>query len=201
VNSAQEQAARLLRDIGCGSAEAFESLYSLYAEFIYHIALKITKSPADAEDMCHEVFLEVWRQASSYDAERGTAEAWLAVKTRTRCLDLLRRRQRREARRRELSALVEPAAASTEEAALASVGFAQLQDALQHIPAAQRQAVYGAYVEELTHTELAKRMNRPLGTVKSFVRYGLKHLRRQLTASGVGAMPAQGGDGRSEASL
>jgi RNA polymerase sigma factor (sigma-70 family) len=198
MHSDNERAVLLLREAGSGSVPAFEELYERYADFVLHIALKMTGSRQDAEDLCHEVFLEVWRQASSYDAERGSVEAWLAVKTRTRCLDFLRRRQRQELRRQQLSSSLEPApGAGTEEAALASIGFAQLKAALERIPLAQRQAVYGAYVEELSHSELAKRMNRPLGTVKSFVRYGLKHLRRQLAGSGWKS--GQEGEGSHEA--
>ncbi|KIL42212.1 hypothetical protein SD70_01260 [Gordoniibacillus kamchatkensis] len=188
----REQAAEWLREAGGGSLHAFEALYGAYAEFVLRIALKMTGSRQDAEDLCHEVFLEVWRQAASYDAARGSVEAWLAVKTRTRCLDFLRRRQRQEARRQQLSARFEPAAAGVEEEALSSISFAQLREALERIPTAQRQAVYGAYVEELSHSELARKMNRPLGTVKSFVRYGLKHLRRQLEGGGWKSGPEGG---------
>jgi RNA polymerase sigma-70 factor (ECF subfamily) len=183
VRSSNEEDTVLLREASYGEVAAFERLYEKYAGFVLHIAEKMTGSSAEAEDICHEVFLEAWRKASAYDPERGSVAAWLAVRTRARCTDWIRRGKRWQEKAQLLGGWRRQEAAA-EEKALASVTWSQLRAALQRIPLPQRDAVYGAYVEELTHTQLAERMNRPLGTVKSFVRSGLKQLRKQLAAEG-----------------
>jgi RNA polymerase sigma-70 factor (ECF subfamily) len=185
----------LLEEMSRGSVTAFEKFYQKYAAFVLHVAWNMTGSRLDAEDLCHDVLLEAWNDADKYEAARGSVEAWLAVRTKSRCTDYLRRKRRwHEKASIVAGSFVQPQGGETEEAALARVAWAYLRSALKQIPPFQRQAVYGAYVEELTHRELAKRMNKPLGTIKSFVRNGLKHLRKQLDAAGWTA--SSGGDKR-----
>ncbi|QQE76087.1 sigma-70 family RNA polymerase sigma factor [Brevibacillus composti] len=180
--SAKIEDDHLLREIGRGSRAAFERFYEKYATFVYRTALRIMHDPAEAEDLCHDVFLEVYRTADQYKEERGSVEAWLAVKTRSRCIDRLRKTKIKAKYAKNLPPAKEMA--TVEETILTKLERDLVRDVLGGIPEAQRQAVYGFYFQAKTHRELAQAMNRPLGTVKSLVRYGLHNLRKQLVQNG-----------------
>ncbi|WP_206514570.1 RNA polymerase sigma factor [Brevibacillus marinus] len=176
---------RLLRDITNGSAAAFAQFYEQYASLVLHIALRIVGDQMEAEDICHDIFLEVWKKADQYDPQRGSVEAWLAVKARTRALDRLRRKQRIAITPVD-HAGIEPSTAdvATEERVFTRLDREALLNALSKIPSSQARAVHGVYYEEHSHRELSAKMNRPLGTVKSLIRYGLDNLRKQLCQLG-----------------
>ncbi|AZN41197.1 RNA polymerase sigma factor [Paenibacillus albus] len=171
-----------LRTMCEGSVEAFELFYERYAPLVMKVALRVLHDRMEAEDVCHDVFLEVLRRGSSYDPQRGSVSSWLAILTRSRCLDRLRK-----TRRLVQSEQVEPAAelaALTEELVLSRLRKDALVDSLQSLPANQRTAVIGSYYGSQTHRELSTEWNMPLGTVKSLIRYGLNHLRKQMEKRG-----------------
>lgn len=175
----------LLREIKNGSVTAFAQFYERYASRVLHIATRIVGDQMEAEDICHDLFLEVWKKADQYDPERGSVEAWLAVKARTRALDRLRRNQRIALTPTDHPGVPTPTAdAPIEERVFSQLEREALLLALSKIPAAQAQAVHGAYCEAQSHRELAAKMKRPLGTVKSLIRYGLGNLRKQLNQLG-----------------
>lgn len=176
------QAERLLREMGEGSAAAFEQFYERFSPLVFSIAMRMVGERMEAEDLCHDIFLEVYRTAGKYDPQRGSVEAWLAVKTKSRCLDRLRRKQSERIEIRD--ELPEPAGAAAEETVLAKLERDTLRSAVERIPEAQQRAIYGTYFLSCTHRELSERMNRPLGTVKSLIRYGLMNLRKQLVQLG-----------------
>lgn len=176
---------RLLRDMANGSITAFELFYEKYASLVLHIALRIVKDRMEAEDICHDLFLEVWKKAGQYDPKRGSIEAWLAVKARSRSLDRMRKKQRLPIASEENATLEQAStAAAAEENVLSRLDREVLRQALGKIPPAQARALQGMYYEAKTQRELAANMNRPLGTVKSLIRYGLDNIRKQLSQSG-----------------
>nr|WP_274361332.1 MULTISPECIES: sigma-70 family RNA polymerase sigma factor [unclassified Paenibacillus] len=170
-----------------GSLSAFESFYAIYSDFVYRIALRLTSNRAEAEDICQDVFMEALEKMDQFDPGRGSVEAWLAVKTKSRCLDRLRRKRRIRMEQLEHyyelpAALYEP----VEDTVASQLIRERLHQAIMSIPAPQRQAVYGSYFEERTHRELAERLNRPVGSVKSLIRYGLRNIRRQMASHETG---------------
>ncbi|WP_346773937.1 sigma-70 family RNA polymerase sigma factor [Brevibacillus sp. SYP-B805] len=180
-----EQSLRLLREIGQGSAAAFEQFYEQYAALVYQIAQRMMGDPMEAEDLCHDIFLEVYRTAGQYDPARGSIEAWLAVKTRSRCLDRLRRMKRDRLHDWDAAGLPWTASESSpEEQVLKKLERETVREVLDTIPQAQREAVYGMYFQAKSHRELAEKLERPLGTVKSLIRYGLINVRKQLNQLG-----------------
>lgn len=175
-----------LEQIAEGSVTAFGQFYDAYAPLVYRIALSTTRDEREAEDVCQELFLEVMNKAGQYDPARGSVEAWLAVRARSRAMDRLRKKQR-ETETDWIDGLITEASWATEPEAVEVSVFRRLEAeklkrALLRIPAPQRMAVYGCYVEELSHSEMARMMNRPLGTIKSLIRYGLRNIRRVLEA-------------------
>lgn len=173
-----------LAEIAEGSVSAFGRFYDAYASMVYRIALQMTKDATEAEDLCQEVFLEVMDKADQYDPGRGSVEAWLAVRTRSRAVDRLRKRRRAAETEWSEELLQEVRGAEDQETVELSVlrrlEVEQVKRALHALPPLQRMAVYGCYVEQLSHREMAELMKRPLGTVKSLIRYGLRNVRRLL---------------------
>jgi len=166
----------LLVLIGKGSRQAFDEFYELYASFVLHIAYQVLRDRNEAEDVCHDIFLEIYQKPHEYKSDKGSVKAWLAVKTRSRSIDRLRKRQ--PVLVHKLEQLDTEDAVQTEISVLRHLEKKVILDALKHIPKKQREVIYGAYFEGKTQRELAETLNRPLGSIKSMVRYGLNNLRK-----------------------
>jgi RNA polymerase sigma-70 factor (ECF subfamily) len=186
VNS-QEQvdSATWLARAAAGDGAALAALYDRHARLVYSLALRIIGNEADAEDVVQEVFAQVWRQAGRYDAMRGSVEAWFLTMARTRAIDRLRAHRARPdsgaglPTSSELPAvIVDPADALT-----AARDAERVRDALHELPLLQRLAIELAYFEGLTQSEIADRLEQPLGTVKTRIRLGLLKLRAALSSS------------------
>jgi RNA polymerase sigma-70 factor (ECF subfamily) len=173
MTSSQSQS--LLRRLAAGDTEALGEFYDLYAGLVNGLALRILRDASDAEDVVQEVFVQAWRQASRFDGERGTPEAWLCTMARTRALDRLRRRVSRREDREEAA----PAPTSTPKSAEAIA----VRKALEGLSEDQRRALELAYYEGLTQTEIAARLGEPLGTVKTRIRTAMIRLREVLGPS------------------
>lgn len=173
---------RLIAGLHSGSEEAFEHFYRQYVPLVYHIALKMTGDRMEAEDVCHDVFLEILHKLEQYDVRRGSLESWLAVRTKSRCLDRIRRRQKFcvQAWDEEAESMGGYRSPSLEETVMRRLQRESIMQALDRIPRGQREVLYGHYYREYTHKQLAEQLKRPLGTVKSMVRYGLSNLRKQF---------------------
>ncbi|GAA0490741.1 sigma-70 family RNA polymerase sigma factor [Salinibacillus aidingensis] len=167
----------LLKAVEKGSLDDFKILYERYFQFIYKIVYSILKDRDDTADLCHDLFLEYYRKANSYHPTRGSVKSWLAVRAKSRAIDYIRKKDR-VVLKEQLLYQKESTEQSVEDIALANEDKKQLKDALQHLPPAQRQAIYLNYIESLSHKETAERLDRPLGTVKSLIRYGIKNLKK-----------------------
>jgi RNA polymerase sigma-70 factor (ECF subfamily) len=152
-------------------------------------ATRLLQVRADAEDLLQEVFLQVWRQAKSYDQARGSPEAWIVTMTRSRAIDKLRSRRRRDesaGSSQEHSRL--EGVGTVERGAAASAARLTIQGALAQLPEAQRIVLELAYFEGFTQSEIAARLGEPLGTVKTRLRAGLERLRGILGAKSGGLL-------------
>lgn len=175
----------LIQQITRGDREAFRRFYDQYASLVFTFALRILRLQADAEDLLQDVFLQVWNRAAEYSRERGSPEAWLITITRSRALDKLRARRRREGKvvlLEEPERLEEMSAAGAPGEPRGGAGEqAALQGVLASLPEAQRTALQLAYFDGLTQSEIAAKLGVPLGTVKTRIRDGLLHLRATLS--------------------
>jgi len=173
-----------LRQIASGDRGAAARLYDRHARPLYSLVLRILANETEAEDALQEVFAQAFRQAARYDSRRGAVAAWLLTIARSRAIDRLRaRRTRVEAPTGELRAFDEvpdaqPDAAST---LLDQERSRLVRQALGELPLLQRVAIELAYYEGLSHSEIAARLEQPLGTVKTRIRMGLLKLRDVLT--------------------
>jgi len=168
-----------------GDAEALAELYDRHARPVYSLALRVLQDEGDAEDIVQDVFSQAWRQAARFDAARGNVAAWLLTIARSRAIDRLRARRARPDRGAELPPLPEiaDAAPAADLQLLAAEQVARIRGALAALPLLQRVAIELAYYEGLTHTEIAERLEQPLGTVKTRIRLAMTKLREALAGA------------------
>jgi RNA polymerase sigma-70 factor, ECF subfamily len=164
----------LVSAIRSGDEQAMAQLYDRYSPVVYSVALRVLGNTAAAEDVLQEVFMQLWRRPEMFDASRGSLPGWLAVITRNRAIDSLRKR-RPEADITEVVVSVEPDLASS---AGWSRALEKTRSVLGGMPALQRSALEMAFFDGLTHTEIAQKTGEPLGTVKTRIRTGLMTLRK-----------------------
>lgn len=183
MNADSREADRaLVARIESRDAEALALLYDRHAGRLMGLAHRILGDTGEAEEILQEVFLHVWKAASTFDPSRGPVLAWLLVATRSRSIDRLRsRRTGRSAGARSLEEAPEPASREDVEADAAGREWeAQCRAVIAELPEDQRRALELAYFDGLTHQEIAARTATPLGTVKTRVRLGLMKLRERL---------------------
>lgn len=161
----------------------FNDLYRENASYVYKIALHLIHDPAEAEDLCHDVFLEIIQHPEQYDPERGSVRAWLGVKTRSRALDRLRK-QKRQGPNDALDPAVPDSADPTADSVLLKLDLESLHESLRHLPEPQRQALTATYFRSFRQNEWAELTGSPLGTVKSWIRYGVKNIRKHFVQMG-----------------
>jgi RNA polymerase sigma-70 factor (ECF subfamily) len=171
----------LIQRIGAQNRDAFSQFYDRYSPIVYSLALRMLRVQSDAEDLLQEVFLQVWRQATAYSAERGSPEAWLINIARSRAIDKLRSIRRRE---RSFVLTDDPAAAESTDNVESSAGESEtrlaMNSALANLPQAQRRVLELAYFDGLSQTEIAARLAEPLGTIKTRMRSAILRLRGML---------------------
>jgi RNA polymerase sigma-70 factor (ECF subfamily) len=173
-----------------GDSQALEVLYDRYATVVYRLALRMLKSPEMAEELVQEVFWRVWRRSASFERGRGRVAQWLFGIAHNLCIDELRRLRSRPTPAYEdvehplIQRLVDeridvPAAVwATEQRRV-------IAEALGQLPPPQRQAIEMAYFGGLSHQEIATKLQKPLGTIKTRVRLGLQKLGGLLAARGL----------------
>ncbi|MDQ3754992.1 MAG: sigma-70 family RNA polymerase sigma factor [Acidobacteriota bacterium] len=171
----------LLHSIARGDELALASLYDRYSSILLGLLLRILHNRPEAEDVLQEVFLQVWRRAADFDEARGRGFTWLVTLTRSRAIDRLRALGSRE---RAATAAMREAPEEIGDASddvLRSEQAEVVRRALAEIPEEQRRALMLAYYEGLTQSEIAAKLNQPLGTVKTRMRSGLIKLRELLS--------------------
>ena len=163
----------------CATADqaAFRELYDLTKQRVYGIVLKVLRSPDHAQEVSQEVYVEVWKQASTYQADKGSVIAWMATMAHRRAVDRVRSVSS-EVARDERYALIDQDRESDEvwDSVAQQYDVERVRDALARLTQFQRQSIQLAYYEGLTQSQIAKVLNLPLGTVKTRVRDGLRRL-------------------------
>jgi RNA polymerase sigma-70 factor (ECF subfamily) len=171
--------------VAAGDREAYSALYDRYASVMFGAALRLLRERREAEDLLHDVFLEVWRKAGDYDPARGSVRTWLLVRLRSRALD------RRKSVYHTRVVALEERALEREEAPLGDPSMdlerEAVRRALRQLPEAQQAVLELAYYQGFSSSEIAARLGIPLGTVKSRVAGGMARLREALSATQEGA--------------
>ena len=169
-----EDDASLLALVRSGDEHAMASLFDRYSKVVYSVALRVLRDPAAAEDVLQEIFMQIWRNPDSFTAARGSLGGWLAVVSRNRSIDMLRRR-------RPTDSVDEIALASpynlADEAERNSL-MERARGVIVQLPSEQRKTLEMAFFDGLTHSEIAEMTGDPLGTVKTRIRSALLTLRK-----------------------
>jgi RNA polymerase sigma-70 factor (ECF subfamily) len=179
---AGEETSALITRIAAGDRDAFSRFYDLLAPTAFGLIRRVLRDPEAAAEVLQDVFWQVWREASRYDPKRGSPEAWLVMRAKTRAIDRLRSIRRRD---RTFVAPVDESVARSSEApaenpAVVAEDRGLVQTALAQLPEPQRRVIELAFFEGLTQSEIAIRLGEPLGTVKTRARLGLERLRGAL---------------------
>lgn len=162
--------------------EASTELFRRYAAAMFALACRIARDPALAEEATQDACVQAWRGASRYDASRGSVLSWLLVLVRGRTLDRLRARQTREGYIRSGfdGDTTSSTDCPTDRAFETRDRIGSVDAALDVLPENDRRAIQLAYYEGLTHTEIADRLDVPLGTAKTQLRRGMQMLRTAM---------------------
>lgn len=155
----------LLRRMAAGETEALSLLYTRYAAKLLGIGVRVLGDRAEAEDVLHDVFVEVWKRAADFDAARGSARAWLAVRMRSRCLD--RNKSPRNARAVAFDEEVAATQRAPDVDPLLRGRRQRVRAAVSTLPGDQQTVLDLAYFQGLSMPEIGERLGVPSGTVKS----------------------------------
>jgi RNA polymerase sigma-70 factor, ECF subfamily len=170
----------LLHAVARGDELSLAALYDRYSAILLGLMLRILHSRPEAEDVLQEVFIQIWRRAADFDEARGRGFTWLVTLARSRAIDRLRSLDARGraaiAAQREVQDVTADAADDVLHAEQRTVVLA----ALAQLPEEQSRALLLAYFDGLTQSEIATRLQQPLGTVKTRMRSGLIKLRELL---------------------
>lgn len=166
---------RLMERVRARDVGAFESLYDGYHRLVFGIGLRMLGDPGMAEDLTQTVFLKIWSAPEAFRG--GSFVAWVSRVARNRALDVLRSR----AVHPEADFPADlPLDGALDDDVLARLDAQRVRDALATLPAEQRGLIELGFFGGITHQELARRTETPLGTVKTRIRSGLRKLREAL---------------------
>jgi len=172
----------LVQRVATGDQSALATLYDTTNRLVYGLVLRVLGDVSSAEEVLLDVYTQVWRQAANYDSNRGAPLAWLTTIARSRAIDRLRSGWQDQRRKESLDVLGDAPAgtASPEEMTVASERQKFVREALNSLTPEQREVIELAYYSGLSHSEIAAKLNQPLGTVKTRTRLGMMKLREAL---------------------
>jgi RNA polymerase sigma-70 factor (ECF subfamily) len=172
----------LIQAIAAGDQRALQALYERTHRVVFTLSVRITNNRETAEELTLDVFHDVWRRASKYDAAGGSVVGWIMNQARSRAIDRLRFEHRKKRVNQHADSPLPAAANEPHEALHLGEQGRLLRHALKVLTEDERQAIETAFFSELTYSQVATRLNQPLGTVKTRIRSGLGKLRLALAA-------------------
>lgn len=175
---AGDEDAALLARVQNGNEQAMAVIYDRYSRIVYSVALRVLRDPASAEDVLQEIFLQVWRNPQSFVSARGSLGGWLAVVTRNRSIDALRRKRPTDS----VEDVVLSSSFNLAEDSERTLMIEKARRVIHLLPAEQRKTLEMAFFDGLTHAEIAEMTGDPLGTVKTRIRSALTALRKAFNA-------------------
>ena len=179
---------QLIQRVSQVDKEALEALYTRFQTSVYSLAMYMLKQPALAEEATQDIFLNIWLKASSFNAERGQPRAWIMSVAHHKIVDVIRSRRRAvintDPANYEMLEQLPAGGPSTEAQVEQTLERERIMRALETIPESQREVIMLAYFEGYSQSEMAKRLDQPLGTVKTRVRLAMQKLRTALENDG-----------------
>ncbi|MEM7249984.1 MAG: sigma-70 family RNA polymerase sigma factor [Pseudomonadota bacterium] len=177
-STTSEQLVGLLEATARSDVAAFERLYQLTSAKLFGLCRQVINDPAGAEDVLQEAYVQIWRESPRYDARRASAMTWMGTIVRRRAIDEVRKRARGERRLAEWQGTsTEATGADQLESLIAASASNALMNCLQELGGGQKDAIALAFFRGLSHAELARALEVPLGSIKTWIRRGMDHLR------------------------
>jgi len=181
LRAADPPPSELIARVASGDEDAFRMLYRSHSSAAYGLALRVTRDEHLAQDVLQEAFADLWAQASRFDPQASSVRSWITMLTHRRAVDRVRREQGDRDR-------VSHWATSTRERDHDSVAevvelrseHRRVRLAMEGLTRLQRESLELAFLGGLTHTEVAERLDIPLGTAKTRIRDALRSLRTEL---------------------
>lgn len=167
----------LIAEAARGSRDAFAALYDRHFASVTTVVRRVLGASSDVDDVVHDIFVEAWQRSGDFDPARGSVRSWLLVRARSRSLD--RRKSPAMSRRGTLD--FEPSADASVTARIEGYfDSLRVREALARLPAEQRAAIVLGFCEGLSSSEIATKLDVPIGTVKSRVHAAMQKLRLDL---------------------
>lgn len=174
----------LLHRSALGEKEALEELYTRYATPVYSLARFMLRHEALAEEAAQDIFLNIWLKAASFNPDRGKAKSWIMSVAHHKVVDIIRSRRRSITMAHptdyETLDLLPSSQRPTDEEAELNLERERIDRALSTLPEAQREVIVLAYYQGFSQSEIAQKLEQPLGTVKTRVRLAMQKLRVEL---------------------
>ena len=184
TESRQLEDQQLIHQSAAGEKEALEELYSRYGTAVYSMARYMLRNEALAEEATQEVFLNIWLKAASYNAERGRPKAWVMSVAHHKIVDIIRSRRRNIAMAHptdyETLETLPSSQRATDEQAITNLEGERIRKALAILSPVLREVIDLAYFHGLSQSEIAQKLDQPLGTVKTRVRLAMPNFRVEV---------------------
>ncbi len=169
-----------------GNKQALHSIYVQESHRLLGIAMRIVRQRQTAEDVLHDAFLNIWAKAGSFDATRGSGRGWICSIVRNEALNVIRSGEREVQVSEDALSDLESAeslriASQMTDAFELHNDLGRLHDCLSSLDAAKRNSILYAYVDGCSHSEISERLDSPLGTVKAWIKRGLRALKECMT--------------------
>ncbi len=172
----------MMSDVALGDDRAFAGLYDALAGVVYGTVKRVLRDSSMSEEVTQEVFVELWRTAARFDPTRASVSTWAVTIARRRAVDRVRTEQSQRDRIERAGRRRGEEVAVSDESVIASLDAERVTRALAELPDDQRVVIEMAFIDGDSHSEIAERLDLPLGTVKGRVRGGLKKLGGRLGA-------------------
>ena len=170
----------LLQRIADKDSASFQQLYRKYGGLLFTAISQVLNDHHDAEDVMQEVLVQIWNKAHLYEPRKGKPLTWLATMARNRAIDRIRSKQRRSRLNDEIEVENKSVQPEFEESVSDTLEDKErnliIHKAVNRLTDDQREAIELAYFSGLTQTEVAERLNEPLGTIKARIRRGVNRL-------------------------
>lgn len=179
---------KLIERISVQEKPALDVLYSRYMSPVYSLAMFMLKQQVLAEEVTQDIFLNIWLKAGSFKPDRGQPKSWIMSVAHHKIVDVIRSRRRAivmtDPADYEVLDQLPAGGVSTEEQVERNLERERIMKALETLPEPQREVIMLAYFEGYSQSEMAERLNQPLGTVKTRVRLAMQKLRVVLQSDG-----------------
>ncbi|HYB99640.1 MAG TPA: sigma-70 family RNA polymerase sigma factor [Candidatus Limnocylindrales bacterium] len=176
----EEEWVTLVQSVAAGNQHALRELYDRGHRIVFTLALRITNSRETAEEVTLDVFHDIWRRASGYDADNGSVLGWIMNQAQSRAIDRLRFEQRKK----RIRPVDDGSAPGLPVGPIEGIELGEMRErvrtALAILTPQERQAIETAFFAELSYSEVAELLDAPVGTVKTRIRSGLGKLRQFL---------------------